>query len=519
MSRRVVDYLFRVGSDEVSPRFKELGREEEKLKRQAGRGWEGYERQGKQALSSIGAHARGEFGQIEQMAAGLGRKLVGAFSIGAAGLFMKDAVKDFASFQDQMSGIALKTDQTLESMGGLKKEIEEFSQKKGVKDSMVELAEAMNELTGAGFKQADAWMITKSSAIAANGALTKTPIVVGGLISILQGFHRPVSDVNRTLSQMAFLANEGRIELKDLSQVMNELTEPAQRIHASFEQVGAAIEALSINGVSNPNEAATAVGRLMETIAHPDFQKKATALGIQIFDKNRNLKSFDEILNAVSISMKRFKNDQDQAKFLQKLGVEEIRTARALIPLFNNLDSFNTMLARTLGVTRAYLENIEVEVNKRASASIDQMTNQVGAWKKAVGEEMIPLLEKLKTSWDNVVNVSGTPAAQMHAKADRMRNEPWYMWLLEGPSPWRQLFNSFQRMPDEISSRFNRQEELGGGGAMPTLPYGTPNPAAPIIVRPNIYQTITIDPESKKVRTETSLTNPTKTERRVPLGP
>lgn len=521
--QRNVDYYFRVAKDDVSPKFRTLEKEEERFHRQSGRGWDQNEKRGKQAFSGLSRHARGEFNQMEVAAAAMESQLKRVLSAAVIYAGLKKSITDLAALGHQMTAIAIKLNQPVESLEEVRQEIIAFSQLSGITDSAENIAKAINTLVGADFSLAESLKIAKAAAKGAAAAQTDTATVVRGLTSILKGFKKEAGESEQILSKMIRAADLGVVELEDLSNALVELVSPSLQAHASIEQVLGILETLSVSGVANAAEASTAIARMLERFSQPDFRKKAIRFGIHVTDEKGNLKSPIEILEMISQRYHSLDNDIKKGKFIEKITGGEIRAKRALIPLLENLDKVKKTINEIEGSGNRLGEAF-AESQKDLWGKLESLKNIMKNAGMAFAESLVPTIDRLtKLLQDAFPEKRGGLSGAIREGMERWSSKSMAELALEGvvknpiflfPSlVARGILDERQRAIDEQTPWREMQPDWH------EIKKPSPTATPPTVLEPKIIINNRIDAATGKTRTDVEVTDPSKWERRTPLGP
>lgn len=522
---RIIDYIFRTLKDGVSPKFKALEGAENRFHRQSAKGWQQNESRGKQSISSLGRHTQQEFGLMGGHAAALGSQIARAFSAIAIGAAVKKSFSGLADLGDQMTGIAIKLNEPVEKLESVRRELLAFSQQPGITDSAEGMARAVNTLVGADFSLAESMKIAMAAAKGAAAAQTDTATVTRGLTSILKGFRKEASQSEEVLSKMIRAADLGVVEMEDLSNAMVDLVAPSLQAGASIEQVLGMLETLSVSGVANAAEASTAIARMLERFAQPDFRKKSLRFGIRVTDEKGNLKSPVAILEMIRQKYKSLDNDIKRSNFIEKITGGEIRTKRALIPLLENLTKVKEAVG-DIEQAGGRLDAAFAESTKRLSAKFAQFKNVMTDAGMAFVEAAVPAIDKLSAAWEKAFPAKdGGLAEVVRNGMEKWSGKSWVDLAAEGV-----LKNPAFLAPSILArgmmdkGKALREERSGPAWheAQPPwreIPRDLSRSSGPALLQPKITIHNQIDAATGKTRTDVTVSDPSDWERRMPVGP
>jgi TP901 family phage tail tape measure protein len=531
----VVDYLFRVAKDDVSPRFRAL--EQAQRHAQTHASWGRFERAATGTFSRIGLAARRQFGRMGTEAAELfSNKFVQVFGAAGLGLALKKGLTDLAGLDDQISGIAIKLRQPAESLREVRQELLAFSQELGITDSAQELARSVNILVGADYELAEAMVIAKAAARGAAAAQTDSSTVTRGATAVMKGFNIEGRRSEEIIGKMIRATDLGVVEMEDLSNAMVDLVGPSMQAGASIEEVLALLETLSISGVSNAAEASTSIARLLERFASTEFRKKSARLGIQVVDESGNLKSPIAILEMIRTKFQTLNNDVKRSKFLEAITGGEIRAKRALLPLLQNMEQVKTAVA-DISSSGGRLDEAFEESQKRLSAKFARFKNVVTAAGIDVATLFEPAMQMFSDFWEKNFDprsASGTFAdnvrGMLQMAAEEVEAGGWGKWFWERvivdplkfwmPKIGSGLLGSLGKNPVLGAGAMLFRYPHDGGGPSRSLGRGGPeHEGLMTLLQPKIEVNNQIDAATGKTRTEVSVSDPNEWGRRVPLEP
>lgn len=221
------------------------------------------------------------------------------------------------------------------------------------------------------------------------------------MITLLNTFGGSWKDTMNSVNTSFAVVRFGKMEFAEFNNMLQSVVPAAKGAGQSLQDVGGAMAFLSTR--MKPNIAATALSRLLEVMARPDFQKGAHDLGLEITDLSGRLKPLPQVIDE-----------------LARLPVAKIKgTINSLIPLLTAVGrgggrgTQSTVFARRALVTmieqRADFQKLQGLTLTAQSEFEKRYTMMIGSagvrWEKfkasmqavliIVGQAAIPIFEKL----------------------------------------------------------------------------------------------------------------------------
>jgi len=198
-------------------------------------------------------------------------------AVGAAAVKM---ATDFDATFAQMQGLA---GVTADEVDGLKESVLGLAGETG--RAPQELAEALYFIRSSGIEGQRALEALEVSAKAAASGLGSTEVVADAVTSAMNAYATSGMTAARATDVLVATAREGKAEPAELAAQMGRLLPVAAELGISFEDVGASIATLSLNG----NDAATSstqLGNVMSKLLKPSQQGAAAleAVGLSVED-------------------------------------------------------------------------------------------------------------------------------------------------------------------------------------------------------------------------------------------
>lgn len=207
----------------------------------------------------------------------IGKKMSLAITTPLVGL----GVGSFKVFKDFEKNMKL-----IEGLAGVsKKQIDEWS--KGLLDMATnvgkgpkELADALYFISSSGVPVSQAMDILNISAKAATAGLGETTVVANLVTSAMNAYGHEVLSASKATDILVTAVKEGKAEASDLAQSMSTVLPIASEMGVSFEQVAAAMAAMTRTG-ADASETATSLRGILSSLLKPtsEAEKALVSMG------------------------------------------------------------------------------------------------------------------------------------------------------------------------------------------------------------------------------------------------
>ncbi len=189
--------------------------------------------------------------------------LIGA-GVGAAGiaLGLKNAVTAAANFEQTMQKVVGLSGVAQGAIGGLTDDILKLAPAVG--KGPQELAEGLQFITSSGVAAADAMGVLKVSAQAAAAGLGETKTVADAVTSVMNAYGPAVVNAQKATDVLVATVREGKGEADEFAGVIGNVVSIASQLGVSFEDVGAALAAMTRLGT----DAQTAATQLQSVFSN-----------------------------------------------------------------------------------------------------------------------------------------------------------------------------------------------------------------------------------------------------------
>ena len=251
-----------------------------------------------------GAQTSGE--KVGSVLSGIQTKLIGlAVGFGAA-----MQARNAFSFRKGLEDLDIASSGAVGSMDSVRDKILEVSDATGVaKETILEGTSAFVALTGDGKAAADS-MAVFAKVSAASGA--EISDIAGAAAALNQNLGITPDKFEKAFSVLVAGGKAGAIELKEVSALFARLTPAASKFSGGkgiggLAKISSALQ-LVRQGAGSASEASTQLESLMRSLTSVNTGTKLKKAGISVFNKDKSIKSLDEIVS--EINKKGFRRDK-----------------------------------------------------------------------------------------------------------------------------------------------------------------------------------------------------------------
>ncbi|MEG0100202.1 MAG: phage tail tape measure protein [Citrobacter sp.] len=335
-------------------------------------------------------------------AAGRGLDMLGNRYTGMiAGFAGGSMLREFSQLDRRMTRIGIAAGKTREQMSEMLSGMQDAAIKFRVDDSeVVSAVEKVGTVTGdVDFGNKNREVIAAS--IAASGSNGES---IGGLFSQLRKYG--IDNEKDTLLAMDVLnklGKEGSYELKDLA----EKAVPALSLNAAagakgvkgIKDVGVLLES-AIDATGNRDTAATLVENFIREIQNPKIAKALKAKGVNTRDKNGNLRSLPELLQAIAEGSARGGKKSSKGQFGELMEVGFTQTSLDLVAGASSQQGADN-LKRYMSVV-ADGKSIHEDAAYAAKDFTSAMQSLGTTWKKFSNEQLAKPVQELADAINSV---------------------------------------------------------------------------------------------------------------------
>lgn len=206
-----------------------------------------------------------------KMANALGAAEVGAVTV---------SIKEFMTFEQQMSKMETLVDQGVKSMSELSDEALAASDATGV--AAADIVSSAYDALSSGVDTANVMDYMTKAAKAAKAGQAELSDTVNGSTSIMNAWKIAYSESGDVFNKLLVAQDKGKTTLGEISQSIGQITGVAPQLNVSLEETLAAIAALTKNGVQT-SSAITGLRAVMSSVLKPTAEaaEEAARLGLE----------------------------------------------------------------------------------------------------------------------------------------------------------------------------------------------------------------------------------------------
>jgi TP901 family phage tail tape measure protein len=203
----------------------------------------------------------------------------GVVALAAAGYGLVRSFSAYNDFAQEMGKVNTMIDVSKDKFAGLTNQIVDISRR--VPQSARDLAAAEYEILSSGVALENSTQVLEQSARAAVAGVTDTKTAVTAGVGVINAYGKSIGELGNVYDVMFQTVKAGRVEFPDLANNLGEILPSAISAKVAFEDISAAMAALTINGMKSP-QAATAIKGAITAMAAPapEARKKFEDLGI-----------------------------------------------------------------------------------------------------------------------------------------------------------------------------------------------------------------------------------------------
>lgn len=321
----------------------------------------------------------------------LGPAVAGAFAVGGAAVtaFAVDSVKKFSTFQASMNEVfTLLPGISQDAMNGMTDQVKDFSKEFGVLPDKV--VPALYQSLSAGVPPDNVFAFLEAANKASTAGVTDLSVAVDGISSVVNAYGSDVIDATKASDLMFTAVKLGKTNFEQLSSSLFNVTPTAAAANVKFEEVTAALAAMTLQGVP------TSVATTQLRSAMVELSKDGTKVS-DLFEKLSG-KSFKEFEAGGG-------NMQQALQILEK---HAQATGLGINDLFGSVEAGNAALALTGKGTDAFsnallgmqnsagaTDTAFATMNTGIQDAIDDMMASFAVFQLDVGEKLAPLAQLL----------------------------------------------------------------------------------------------------------------------------
>ncbi len=312
---------------------------------------------------------------------------VGVAAIGAVAIKVGiEAAQAFGKFEQTMSRIVGLVGVSKEVVAGFSDSIKDISL--ATARGPQELAEALFFITSAGLEGKDALDALESSARAAAAGLGDTATIADVVTSAVNAYGTSMGGAAVATDVLVATVREGKAEASSLAGSMGRVIPIASQMGISFDQVGAAIAAMTRVGL-DANEASTALKGIMSSLLKPTTDASAalqevglSAAGLREEIRERGLFS---ALQSITTAFQ----GQDEAT-TRVFG--NVRALTGVLSLMGSNAGATKQIFEDLAASTGSLDSAFGAAADTGAFAFEQAKVRIENAVLAVGEEILPKL-------------------------------------------------------------------------------------------------------------------------------
>ena len=266
-----------------------------------------------------------------------------------------------------------------------------------------ELADALYFTTSAGLKTGEAMDVVEKSARAAAAGLGETQVIADATSSALNAYGTSNLSAGKAVGILVATVREGKAEANQIAPALGRVIPIAAQLGISFDQVGAAMAAMTLVGF-DAAESATNLSGIMAALLKPSKQASDTLAEFGLSGESLRQTLKEHGLLGVLMMLKDTIGQNDEA--LAKI-FPNIRGFRGLLSLVGeNAEQAREVFAKLAGTTEEDLNRAFEVASNTAKFKFDAAMAGVQADLIKLGDAVlpavIPLLQSLGKTIDSV---------------------------------------------------------------------------------------------------------------------
>jgi TP901 family phage tail tape measure protein/lambda family phage tail tape measure protein len=249
--------------------------------------------------------------------------------------------------------------------------------------STTEATAAAYEILQAGFeKTEDVVSVLRASTLGATAGFTDVKTVADALTSVINGYGFSTLQASRLVDQMKAATDDGKISMEQYSQSIGRIIPNAAAAKIPFEEINAAISALTAQGV--PVESTFAgINQILASVIKPTKEAEEAAEGLKL--------QFDSQAIAT----------KGLGGFLADVAAKTGMSSKALGQLFSDIDGRKAVIALLNDDLQRFNKSLDNQADalgrtaEAAEIAIDPIKQFDNAWKdltSTLGKEALPMI-------------------------------------------------------------------------------------------------------------------------------
>ena len=335
----------------------------------------------KASTSALGGAIEGATGKINKMISPVN---LGAVAVTALAYRTLQAVKNFASYEKQMSSVNVLLKVS-------RKELTEYGN--GLIDIAIKTGRAKEELADGAYEALSAGVDSKEllnfMEVASKGAsagMTDVSTATDVLTSTLNGFKLESSDATEVMDKLITIQNKGKIVLGQMSTVMGDVADISSSLGLDLDNVGAALSTITMSGTPAA-QAGTRLKAMFSELAKEGTNASSTF-------KEITGKSFKEFIS----------EGGNLGEALEEMQKEAGTTEKEMIDLWGSIEAGQGAMGLTGANADTFKENL-----KSLSESAGELETSYRLATDNISTEWSKLTSQLDKNWMKFVGKLETP--------------------------------------------------------------------------------------------------------------
>ncbi len=261
-----------------------------------------------------------------------------------------------------------------------------------------ELAEALFFVTSAGIKGAEAMEVLEMAAKASASGLGETKVVADLVTSAMNAYGKETLGAEQATDVLVAAVREGKAEASELASVMGATLPIASEMGVSFDQVGAAIAAMTRTG-TDAATASTQLKGILSSLYKPtqDAEKALAEMGTSSSALRKTIREDGLLVALQDLRQMTSTNEEAMGRV-----IPNIRALSGVLDLMGKNAEDTALIfdsvAKSSGVLNTAFEETQRTLEFKYQKALTQGKSALTALGNVIRELFLPLLEKM-TGW------------------------------------------------------------------------------------------------------------------------
>jgi len=348
------------------------------------RGFKNAVKQSEKSVNGFQSRLKGLASTMKLAFAGGGVAMAGA------------AIKSALSFDRSMTKIKSLVGIASDEVDAMGKTAMKMSKDTG--RSATEAADALFFITSAGLRGAEAMDVLEASLKASAVGLGETKSIADLTTSAINAYGSSNLSAMEATNVLVASVREGKLEASELASSMGQVLPVASNMGVSFDEVGAALAAMSRTG-TNASVGATQLTAVLAGLLKPtmDAEKALDEMGLSSAGLKQQIKE-EGLLSVLKTLKIEFDKNADAASRV----FPNIRALKAVLDLTGASADVNNRIFKTLETTLGDLDTAFTTTAESASHKFDKSLKDLQNTGTTLGSYILPVL-------NNIINTIKNP--------------------------------------------------------------------------------------------------------------